>query len=59
MINIIGARSEGPAITDVEGRWFEPIDPTGSSPGTFTRRSWNGGWGPPHREQRPAELCTG
>ena len=27
MINIIGARSEGSAITNVEGRWFEPIRP--------------------------------
>ena len=24
---VIGVRSTGPAITDAEGRWFEPIAP--------------------------------
>ena len=27
MIQIIGVRSTDPAVTDSEGRWFEPITP--------------------------------
>ena len=27
MINIIGVRSDGPSVTDADGRWFEPIVP--------------------------------
>ena len=32
MIQIIGVRSKDPAVTDAEGRWFEPITPARLQP---------------------------
>ena len=27
LMNLVGLRSSDPAVTDAEGRWFEPLDP--------------------------------